>query len=88
MKTKGNYKIENFIILDTPIFNGNLEPHIYKGSIIGLPKTKLSANKEFITVETTWDKFGRCPNWSREDCFIDIKYILRKHKLNKLLYER
>lgn len=69
MKTKGNFKIENFRKLDEPVKRGLLEPHIYSGKVIDVPKIYAEG---FDTYEITWDKFGRCSNWNREDCFIDV----------------
>lgn len=72
MFTKGNYKIENFKKLDEPIKRGILEPHIYSGKVIDVPHVW----KEGVgSYEITWDKFGRCNNWNREDCFIDVSKI-------------
>lgn len=72
MFTKGNYKIENFKKLDVPIKRGILEPHIYSGKVLDLPN---GYNKGTYTCEITWDKFGRCSNWLRQDCFIDVSKI-------------
>ena len=74
MKTRGNYEIENFKVLRKPVRNGNLEePHIYSGKVLKVPD--MIGNGECSTFNITWDKFGRCSNWSREDCFIDVNNI-------------
>lgn len=68
MKTIGGYEVVNFKKLEKPIEHGMLEPHIYSGVIKDVPTVK-GKKQDF---ETTWDKFGRCSNWQREDCFIVI----------------
>lgn len=70
MKTLGGYIIESFVKLEKPILNGILEPHIYQGIIKNVP---MSDNDEDFLV--TWDKFGRCNNNARKDCYIDVKTI-------------
>jgi hypothetical protein len=72
MKTKGGFEIENFKILKNPIENHILESHIYGGDIIDF---EYSSNTIIKRYYCTWDKFGRCTNWNRSDCFIDIKDI-------------
>jgi len=62
MKTKGGFIIENFRKLETPIEHGILEPHIYEGLVKNIPTVK----------NNRWDKFGRCSNFQREDCFIEV----------------
>ena len=65
-ETKGGFKITNFKELEQPIERGMLEPMIYIGNV----KTT-----DLDTVEIMWDKLGRCSNWDRPDCFIDINLI-------------
>lgn len=72
MKTLGGYNIINFKKLDTPIENGILEAHIYSGTVLGVPSHIDGHSTNF---DITWDKFGRCQNWQRKDCFIDMNYI-------------
>jgi len=68
MKTKGGFIIENFKTLETPIERGILEPHIYEGLVKNIPTVK-NKKEDFVI---TWDKFGRCSNFQREDCFIEV----------------
>ena len=68
MKTKGGFIIENFKKLEIPIEHGILEPHIYEGLVKNIP-TYDNKKEDFII---TWDKFGKCLNLLREDCFIEI----------------
>lgn len=68
MKTKGGYEVINFKQLDEPIKKGILEPHIYEGIIKDCPFGDNIKQDVYLT----WDKFGRCNNWSREDCFIGL----------------
>ncbi len=65
--TKSGLIIENFKKLDTPIDRGFLEPHIYEGTIKGYRDESNSAGTDLYL---TWDQFGRCANWKREDLFI------------------
>lgn len=67
MKTKSGHEIQNFKKLEIPIDRHILEPHIYEGTIINL-------DSGFGEKDTycTWDKFGRCSNFRRSDCFIDV----------------
>lgn len=60
IKTDGGYEIIDFKKLETPIDRNILEPHIYEGTII------LETGNQYCT----WDKYGRCSNWERTDCFI------------------
>ena len=68
MKSKGGFIIKNFKKLETPIKHGNLNQHIYEGIIKDVP-TYNGKKEDF---NTTWDAFGKCSNWKRSDCFIDI----------------
>lgn len=68
MKTKGGFIIENFKTLETPIEHGILEPHIYGGLVKNVPTT----DDKFEDFVITWDKFGKCSNWKRSDCFIEV----------------
>ncbi len=70
MKTKGGYEIENFRKLEEPIENGILESQIYSGLVKQVPWRTGGFRPE--NQEITWDRFGRCRNWGREDCFIDV----------------
>ena len=74
MKTKSGLEIQNFKKLRTPIAHGILETHIYEGTIVGVP-LKTSQDGATIDFYCTWDKFGRCSNFEREDCFIDVAQI-------------
>lgn len=67
-KTRGGYKVDDFRELESPISHGILEPHIYEGILRNVPN--ISGKTKDITL--TWDRFGRCSNWNREDCFIDF----------------
>lgn len=78
MKTKGGYEVQDFKKLETPINNGILEPHLYEGIVKDVPKmiSQGESNWKVIGGEAedmkiTWDQFGRCSNWNREDCFIE-----------------
>lgn len=71
MKTNGGFKIKNFKELKKPIKHGALEPHIYEGLVKNVPT--IGDKKEDYLI--TWDKFGRCANWNRSDCFINVKEI-------------
>lgn len=71
MKTKSGLQVKDFKKLKTPIENGILEPHIYEGTILNVP-TKTTHNETFRDFYCTWDKFGRCSNFNRQDCFIDV----------------
>lgn len=70
METKGKYKITKFRQIP-PDDRGILEPHIYEGFVKDIPTTL--GKKESYKV--TWDRFGRCSNWAREDCFIDVENL-------------
>jgi hypothetical protein len=71
MKTTGGFEIINFRKLEKPIEFNIKEPHIYEGNILNLNR-----GHEVVGIQyCTWDKFGRCSNWKREDCFIDVKNI-------------
>ena len=76
MVTKAGYIIENFEILEKPIDRNNLEPHIYWGLVKQVPlPAENEKEKKFEDIEITWDKFGRCSNLKRTDCFIDVDKI-------------
>lgn len=60
--TKGGFEILKFEKLEQPIERGLLEPMIYQGEV----KTT-----DLGTIEILWDKFGRCSNFNRVDCFVD-----------------
>lgn len=71
MKTLGGYDVINFKKLKTPIDRNVLEPHIYEGIIVNLKRYDGENKDQYLT----WDKFGRCSNFERRDCFIDINKI-------------
>jgi hypothetical protein len=73
MKTKGGFKVKNFKKLDVPIERGMLDPHIYEGLVMGVT---MNDKKENIII--TWDKVGRCANFQRSDCFIEIPLDINK----------
>ncbi len=77
MVTIGGYEIESFRKLEIPINNGNLEPHVYSGKVVDVPTllNKKTGKTECQTYEITWDRFGRCSNWNRKDCFIDVDLL-------------
>lgn len=76
METIKGYTIENFKKLDEPIHKGILEHHIYGGNIKNVPVLRYGKLiNEYLDFYCTWDKFGRCSNWRREDCFINIESI-------------
>lgn len=60
--TKGGFEILKFKKLEQPIERGILEPMIYEGKV----KTP-----DLGEIEILWDKFGRCSNFDRFDCFVD-----------------
>lgn len=70
--TKGGFEVIDFKKLETPIYNHILEPHIYEGYIVDFQYDANTINKEYYC---TWDKFGRCYNQSRIDCFIDVENL-------------
>lgn len=74
MKTLGGYVIEDFQKLEEPIERNILEPHIYKGFVRNVPIYSEGETK-FIDDTVTWDKFGRCSNIERTDCFILVNEI-------------
>lgn len=69
-KTIGGFEIKDFKVLEKPIDRHILEPHIYEGTIV-LPRKK-DHNETIEDVYCTWDRFGKCSNWKRSDCFIDV----------------
>lgn len=69
-KTIGGFEIKDFKVLEKPIDRQILEPHIYEGTIV-LP-IKIGNNETIKDVYCTWDRFGKCSNWERGDCFIDV----------------
>jgi len=76
MKTKAGFEIKDFKKLEQPIDRHMLEPHIYEGTIVGLEYGTRKAD-----THCTWDKFGKCSNFQREDCFIDIAEAENETKL-------
>lgn len=72
MKTQGGHEITNFKKLDEPIERGVLEPHIYSGNI-KLTESIMVSNFKEEDIEITWDRFGKCSNFNRPDCFISEK---------------
>lgn len=68
--TVGGYEIESFQVLREPVFKDSVEPHVYFGLIIGMP---VHEGGEVINMICTWDQFGKCKNFDRIDCFIDVK---------------
>ena len=78
MKTKGGYEIINFEILKTPIEHRILESHLYKGTVVDFPSDQNDPNSKKKTSEITWDKFGRCSNFNRPDCFFHPSTIIKK----------
>lgn len=70
-KTIGGFEIKDFKVLEKPIDRHILEPHIYEGTIV-LPR-KTGHNETIEDVYCTWDRFGKCSNWERGDCFIDVR---------------
>ena len=68
-KTIGGLEIKDFKILDKPIDRHILEPHIYEGTIL---KSHKDTDGNYVDQYCTWDKFGKCSNWKRSDCFIDV----------------
>jgi hypothetical protein len=83
MKTKGGFKVEKFKKLQQPILQGNLEPMIYEGFVKGI--TFLfpveSGEKDTFDQTVKWDRYGRCNNWARKDCFIKIPTRKQLEKL-------
>lgn len=69
MKTLGGYTIEKFKRLKKPIERqkGILLPLIYQGMIFD-PLLKKD-------VEIQWNALGKCSNYQRQDCFIDLNKI-------------
>lgn len=68
-KTIGGFKIKDFKVLEKPIDRHILEPHIYEGTILNSHK---DVNGNYVDQYCTWDRFGKCKNWKRSDCFIDV----------------
>lgn len=62
--TLGGFIVEEFKKLDKPLKRGILKPHIYEGYILNCNDKE----RQYCT----WDDLGRCGNFSREDCFINI----------------
>ena len=79
MKTTGGYYILDFEELEKPIDHGNLEPHIFKGTVVRVPDSEKTSDYEI-----TWDKFGKCANWKRSDCFIDPQVISNPDEVSLL----
>ena len=71
-KTIGGLEIKDFKILDKPIDRHILEPHIYEGTIL---KSHKDADGNYVDQYCTWDRFGKCSNWQRSDCFIDVSSL-------------
>lgn len=70
MTTKGGYEVIKFKQLEEPIVSSHyLEPHVYEGIVKNCPFGDNIKQDIYLT----WDKLGRCNNWSRTDCFIEIK---------------
>lgn len=70
--TIGGFEIKNLKLLKTSIERGVLEPPIYEGTIKNLNINPAQDIPDVRDVYCTWDKYGKCSNWSREDCFIDV----------------
>ncbi len=79
MKTKGGFEVKNFKKLDVPIERGMLNPHIYEGLVMDVT---MNDKKENIII--TWDKLGKCANFQRSDCFIEIPLDIQ-NTINKIL---
>lgn len=78
MKTKGGFIITNFIVLKEPLRISILEPFIYKGTITG----NIYNRDECIDVHVLWNKYGKCSNYNREDCFIDDESLNSIKQMN------
>lgn len=70
--TIGGFEIEDLKLLETPVERGVLEPHIYEGTIKSINVNPAQGVPDILDVYCTWDKYGKCSNWSREDCFINV----------------
>lgn len=69
MKTIGDYPVENFEKLKTPIKRSYpLKPFIYKGEIIDY-----RFNQRVLCY---WDEDGKCANYNRSDCYLMIKDLI------------
>lgn len=68
-KTIGGFEIKDFKVLEKPIDRHILEPHIYEGTIL---KSHKDTEGNYVDTYCTWDRFGKCSNWKRSDCFIDV----------------
>jgi hypothetical protein len=68
-KTIGGFEIKDFKVLEKPIDRHILEPHIYEGTIL---KSHKDTDGNDVDQYCTWDRFGKCSNWKRSDCFIDV----------------
>ena len=64
--TNGGFRIVTFERKANPVSRGVLEPLIYEGFV------ELSDNHPMLI---EWDRFGRCSNLQREDCFVDLKKL-------------
>ena len=89
MKTLGGYNVKDFKLLDKIIDRNILEPLIYEGIVENCPfpldktymQIKVSNHEYYEDVIVWWDKNGKCSNYNRYDCFINIDDI--KKELNK-----
>ena len=68
-KTIGGLEIKDFKVLEKQIDRHILEPHIYEGTIL---KSHKDWHGNYVDQYCTWDRFGKCANWKRSDCFIDV----------------
>ncbi len=66
MKTLGGYEITNFKKLKKPkeVQKGILLPILYSGRIYD-PISK-------VELDIHWNTAGKCSNYARKDCFIDL----------------
>lgn len=71
-KTVGGYNVEDFKILDQPVKRGILPEHIYSGTIKDVPSPHGVPTKDYYC---EWDAIGRCSNYERKDCFIDVSTL-------------
>jgi len=88
MKTLGGYNVKDFKLLDKIIDRSNLEPLIYEGIVENCPfplddhkHDKVGDHEYYKDVIVCWDKNGKCSNWNRNDCFINVNDI--EKELNK-----
>lgn len=74
MKTKGGFKVIRFKKIKYPDRDTNLEPLIFEGLVQDIPFLFPVEHGEKETFDSIvkWDKFGRCRNIARQDCFIEI----------------